>query len=153
MTNYWEHAFGGKGLDEAGELEEQQGANLAKAAANTATLEHYIWSTLPSAKKLSDGKIPVPHWSVSCPSPDPCPSSHQVEVIANARVGSRDYKANVDDYIKSQQPDLAAKTTYLSVGYYPQNMAYFPQIKPLEIVSRWSPCHHHLHVWLWLTKV
>lgn len=48
----------------------------------------------------------------------------------------RDYKGDIDDYIKSQLPELAAKTTYLSLGYYPQNMAYFPALKPFEMVSR-----------------
>lgn len=65
MTNWWEHLFRGKGRDEAGELERQQGINLARAAAKTATLEHYMWSTLPSAKKATGGKILVPHLSVN----------------------------------------------------------------------------------------
>lgn len=64
MTNWWEHFLGGKSRDEAGNLEVQQGTNLARAAAKTATLEHYIWSTLPSAKKTSGGKILVPHMLV-----------------------------------------------------------------------------------------
>lgn len=108
MTNWWEHLFSGKTRDEAGELEEKQGTNIARAAAKTSTLEHYIWSTLPSAKKLTGGKLLVPHL---------------------------DYKVAISDYIKSQLPDLAAKTTYLSIGYYPQNMAYYPMLKPFEIVS------------------
>lgn len=35
--------------------------NLARAAANTASLEHYIWSTCPSVKKQSAGKYVTPH--------------------------------------------------------------------------------------------
>ena len=35
--------------------EEQQGKNLAKAA-HDAGVQCYIWSTLPSSEKLSDGK-------------------------------------------------------------------------------------------------
>jgi hypothetical protein len=46
-----------------------------------------------------------------------------------------DYKANVDARIKAELPALAAKTTYLYFGYYPQNMAYFPLLKPFEFVS------------------
>lgn len=57
--------MGGKSRDEAGELEEQQGINVARAAAKTATLDHYIWSTLPSARKFTGGKILVPHLSVN----------------------------------------------------------------------------------------
>jgi hypothetical protein len=47
-----------------------------------------------------------------------------------------DYKANVDARIKAELPELAKKTTYLYFGYYPQNMAFFPLIKPFEYVSR-----------------
>lgn len=84
--------------------------NLARAAAKTPTLEHYLWSTQPSAKRRFAGKHEAPHM---------------------------DYKANVDARIKAELPELASKTTYLYFGYYPQNMAYFPLIKPFECVS---PC-------------
>lgn len=100
--------FQGKTQDEAGEIEEEQGMKLARAAAATASLEHYIWSTTPSSKRKSKGKILTPH---------------------------TDYKANVDGRIKSELPELAAMTTYLYFGYYPQNMAFFPLIKPIEYVS------------------
>ncbi|KAJ3485397.1 hypothetical protein NLG97_g6823 [Lecanicillium saksenae] len=40
------------------ELETQQGIIMAKAASATATLEHYIWSTLPNGTK----DFPVPHF-------------------------------------------------------------------------------------------
>ncbi|KAB5513520.1 hypothetical protein GE09DRAFT_1208974 [Coniochaeta sp. 2T2.1] len=43
-----------------------------------------------------------------------------------------DYKAKVDARIKAELPELAKKTTYLYFGYYPQNMAYFPLLKPIE---------------------
>ena len=82
--------------------------NIARAAAATPTLEHYIWSTTPSAKRMFRGKLLTPHM---------------------------DYKANVDARIKSELPNLAAITTYLYFGYYPQNMAFFPLIKPVEYVS------------------
>lgn len=45
-----------------------------------------------------------------------------------------DYKAIVDERIKTELPELAAKTTYLYLGYYPQNMAYFPFLRPVEFV-------------------
>ncbi|KAK1830949.1 NAD(P)-binding protein [Podospora conica] len=105
VTNWWEHLFRGKSQAEAGELEEEQGMKLARAAAATYTLEHYIWSTTPSGLKKTQGVQPVPHM---------------------------DYKARVDARIKKELPNLAALTTYLYLGYYPQNMAFFPAIKPVE---------------------
>lgn len=61
VTNFWDHFFMGKSRDESGSLEEQQGIRLARAAAKTATLEHYIYSTLPGAAKATGGRIVVPH--------------------------------------------------------------------------------------------
>jgi hypothetical protein len=82
--------------------------NIARAASATRTVEHYIWSTTPSALKMLNGKLRTPHM---------------------------DYKAKVDARIKSELPELAAITTYLYFGYYPQNMAFFPLCKPVEYVS------------------
>lgn len=82
--------------------------NIARAAAQIPTLEHYIWSTLPNAKKLSNGKAVCAHL---------------------------DYKANVDERIRNNYPKLAAKTTYLFFGFYPSNMAFLPMMKPVLIVS------------------
>lgn len=107
VTNWWEHLFQGKTQNEAGEIEEEQGMKLARAAAATPSLEHYIWSTTPSAKRRFKGELLTPHM---------------------------DYKANVDARIKSELPELALMTTYLYFGYYPQNMAFFPLIKPIEYV-------------------
>lgn len=81
--------------------------NIARAAAAQPTLEHYLWSTTPSAKRVFAGEHVTPHM---------------------------DYKANVDARIKSELPELAAKTTYLYFGYYPQNMAFFPLLKPFQMV-------------------
>lgn len=38
-----------------------QGKNIANAAARVTTLEHFIWSSLPSASTVSGGKLAVPH--------------------------------------------------------------------------------------------
>ncbi|KAK4035439.1 hypothetical protein C8A01DRAFT_48334 [Parachaetomium inaequale] len=108
VTNWWEpFLFGGKTAWEAGEIEERHGMNLARAAARTPSLEHYLWSTLPGAKQrfLGKGGLEVPHM---------------------------DYKAIVDARIREELPALAAKTTYLYFGYYPQNIAYVPMMKPFE---------------------
>jgi hypothetical protein len=79
--------------------------NLALAASKTPTLEHYLWSTQPSSKTkfFESHGLETPHM---------------------------DYKARVDARIKAELPALAAKTTYLYFGYYPQNMAFFPLLKP-----------------------
>ncbi|GAC1491342.1 MAG: NmrA/HSCARG family protein [Chamaesiphon sp.] len=53
VTNFWEH-FG---------KEYQQGKNLVDAVAE-ANLEHFIFSTLPFAKKISNGEIEVPHFDI-----------------------------------------------------------------------------------------
>ncbi|KAF2640724.1 NAD(P)-binding protein [Massarina eburnea CBS 473.64] len=106
VTNFWEHLFTGKSRDESGVLEAKQALNLARAASKSSTLEHYIWSTLPNAKKITGGKVPCPHF---------------------------DYKAEVDDKIRSELPELAKKTTFLFFGYYPSNMAFFPMCKPFEL--------------------
>lgn len=108
VTNWWEHLAQGKSPNEAGEIEEEQGMKLARAAATVDTLEHYLWSTTPSAKRKLNGKVFTPHM---------------------------DYKANVDARIKVELPELAAMTTYLYFGYYPQNMAFLPLIKPIEYVG------------------
>ena len=109
VTNWWEHLFGGKSPEESGEIEEEQGMKLARAAAaQLPTLEHYLWSTTPSAKRRFKGEHLTPHM---------------------------DYKANIDERIKTELPELAAKTTYLYLGYYPQNMAFFPFLRPCEVVS------------------
>lgn len=109
VTNWWEHLFGGKSPEESGEIEEEQGMKLARAAAaQLPTLEHYLWSTTPSAKRRFKGEHLTPHM---------------------------DYKANIDERIKTELPELAAKTTYLYLGYYPQNMAFFPFLRPFEVVS------------------
>ncbi|KAF9877909.1 hypothetical protein CkaCkLH20_04485 [Colletotrichum karsti] len=106
VTNWWEYLFSGKSQDEAGAIEEEQGMKLARAAAQTPTLEHYIWSSLPSAKRTTGGKLTVSHM---------------------------DYKADVDVRIKAELPKLAEKTTYLLFGYYPANMAFLPMMKPVEL--------------------
>ncbi|KAF3352221.1 NmrA-like family domain-containing protein 1 like [Verticillium longisporum] len=105
VTNWWEHLFSGKTQDEAGILEEEQGMTIARAAAKTPSLEHYLWSTTPSAKRVFKGELVTPHM---------------------------DYKANVDERIQKELPDLAAKTTYLYFGYYPQNLVWYPMLKPTE---------------------
>ena len=114
MTNFGDtHA-----PDREGEIEYEQGIHMAEAAAATPTLEHYIWSTLPSGEIATGGKIRVPH---------------------------ADYKARVDEYIRQKLPDLAKKTTFLWMGFYATNLAYFPPLKPTYLVSTfWASMRHSL---------
>ncbi len=107
VTQFWEH-ISAHGAIRAGEIERQQAINLAEACATSSSLEHYIWSTLPSASAATNGKVFVPHI---------------------------EYKASVDEYIKDRLPELAKKTTFLWVGYYATNMAYFPALKPHFVVG------------------
>ncbi|KAK3642785.1 hypothetical protein LTR56_010609 [Elasticomyces elasticus] len=86
----------------AAEAETQQGINIAQAAAATPSLEHLVWSTIPSAWAISSGRMTVPHF---------------------------ESKAKVDDYIIRSHEELAKKTTFLWVGYYASNVLA-PAMKP-----------------------
>ncbi|KAB5576118.1 hypothetical protein GE09DRAFT_1265649 [Coniochaeta sp. 2T2.1] len=52
VTNFFE-PFAASGPAKATEVEAEQGINVAKAAAATPTLEHFIWSTLPNVAKTT----------------------------------------------------------------------------------------------------
>lgn len=93
--------------DKTMELEWQHALNIVTAASETPTLKHFIWSTLPHARNISNGKYQVPHFVA---------------------------KNRAEDYIKNV-PDLLAKTTFLWVGWYASNFRY-PIFKPTLIVSR-----------------
>jgi len=107
LTNFWEHIFP-RGAEEASMIDYKQGVNLANAASATASLEHYIWATLPSGTKGSGGKCPIPH---------------------------TDKKAEVDVYIRDKFPELAKKTTFLWHGFYITNIAYLPMLQPTLLAT------------------
>ena len=92
--------------DTAAKIEATQGMHVARAAAEVPTLHHFVWSTLPSAAKWSDGKYSVPHF---------------------------EGKHAVDEYIKTV-PALLEKTTFLYVTWYAQNLTY-PMFTPALNVS------------------
>lgn len=75
-------------------VEYRRGVNIARAALRTSSLEHFIWSTLPSAHRISDKKYFVPHFEA---------------------------KAKVDDFIKSE-PELLRKTTFYWVSFFADNL-------------------------------
>ena len=97
VTNFVE-TFAVADAKEAIDIEYRHGVNIAKAASQTSTLEHYIWSTLPNSGKLTDGKAATPH---------------------------ADSKAAVDDFIRKDEA-LLAKTTFLYVTFYAGNLLYPP---------------------------
>lgn len=105
VTDFFE-PFAKLGPEKAVEVESAQGINIARAAAKTASLEHFIWSTLPNGGRLTGGKYLVPHFVA---------------------------KNRVDDYIK-QDKALHAKTTFLWVGFYGNNFQY-PMFTPNLMVS------------------
>lgn len=117
VTNFWEHLLSGKvSPDEAGELEVEQAKNIARACARTQSLEQYVFSTLQPATMISKGKRPVPHM---------------------------DHKSRVDEWIKNELPGLGPKTTFMWIGFYPANLAFFPLIKPFEL-----PMSGGKYVWM-----
>jgi uncharacterized protein YbjT (DUF2867 family) len=54
VTNFWDPQLGTR---------ESEIAKAAVTAAWTAGVEHLIWSTLPDADRLSEGRLKVPHFS------------------------------------------------------------------------------------------
>ena len=105
VTDFFE-PFAAGGPESAMKVEIQQGKNLANAAARTATLQHYIWSTLPNGMRITNGKFLVPHF---------------------------EGKNKIDDYIKANTA-LYAKTTFLWVTFYAGNYM-FPMFTPNLLVS------------------
>lgn len=105
VTDFFE-PFAKNGPDVAFEVEYKQGVNIVNAALGTPTLQHFIWSTLPSSKKISGGKFVVPHM---------------------------ESKARIDDYIKAK-PELLAKTTFLWITFYSINF-FYPVFQPFFLKS------------------
>lgn len=103
VTDFFE-PFAKSNAEQAMDVESQQGINLARAAAATPALEHYIWSTLPNSVRITGNKYLVPHF---------------------------EGKNRVDEFIRSQ-PDLLAKTTLLWVSFYHSNFD-FPMFTPYFI--------------------
>ncbi|KAI0976717.1 hypothetical protein F4678DRAFT_455995 [Xylaria arbuscula] len=96
VTDFW-GPFKELGHERAAVLETTQGVNVATAALATLdTLQHYIYSTLPDASRLTAGVVKVPHY---------------------------DSKARVKEYIESQ-PALRAVTTFVWPGYYASNLTW-----------------------------
>ncbi|KAK2739984.1 NmrA-like family protein [Colletotrichum kahawae] len=107
MTSFIDYAWSGKHtVDEACALEEADALRLARAAASSEALEHYIFSTTPSASRLTGGEYPVPHM---------------------------DAKARADERIRGELPGLAGCMTSLFVGFYPSNFT-LDMFRPYEVI-------------------
>ncbi|CAN9123181.1 unnamed protein product [Alternaria alternata] len=109
VTNFFEN-IPTLSIKEAMEKETRLGINLAEAAASTKSLVHYVWSTLPNSRKNTSGNIVVPFF---------------------------ESKNAVDDYIKTKQPELLAKTTFLRLGWssacHPQSLYRYSVAKKVNI--------------------
>ncbi|KAJ5760455.1 hypothetical protein N7520_007611 [Penicillium odoratum] len=105
MTDFFE-PFAKSGPQKAIDIEVEQGVNIARAAAGTAGLQHFLWSTLPHAGELTKGKFIVPHFEA---------------------------KNRVDDFIKTDKKILA-KTTFLWFGFYAENL-FYPIFTPTYVKS------------------
>lgn len=112
MTDFFA-SFATKDVEETVAIESTQGINCAKAASKTASLEHYIWSTLPDNQKISGGKCSVPHF---------------------------ESKTKVDEFIR-QDKALLAKTTFLFITFYATNIL-MPMLAPTLFVSLTSSPHN-----------
>lgn len=91
VTDFYE-TFRTGGPWTAMDTECRRGLNMARAALQIPTLEHYIWST-PSAYKISEKRFFVPHLEA---------------------------KARVDEFIK--QSPLLEKTTFFWITFFDSNL-------------------------------
>lgn len=92
------------GSERGRDIEAEQGRNVARAAQATPTLEHFIWSTLPSTAEISNGKYACPNF---------------------------EGKSAANEFIRTL-PDLLAKTVFVMVGWYDSNFTY-PCYKPVWV--------------------
>ncbi|OGM47720.1 hscarg dehydrogenase [Aspergillus bombycis] len=90
--------------EDAYEQEVQHGRNAAIAAATVPTLSRFVYSTLAPMKKHSGGKYPHSH---HC-----------------------DAKAEIMEFIETQTPELAQKTSYIIIGAYATNPLFMPRWNP-----------------------
>ncbi|TKA74598.1 hypothetical protein B0A55_05430 [Friedmanniomyces simplex] len=112
-SQFWEHLMT-LGQQGAGEREYEQLLTIARVANHTPSLEHLVLHTLASGEKLAGPEYVCPHW---------------------------DYKDKAADEIKRSMPDLAAKTTFLWIGWFVSNM--WTLLRPMEVPGTYGG-----HVWL-----
>jgi hypothetical protein len=110
-----------KGQQAAEELEYAHGMNLVRAAADTKSLKHLIWSTLPDSNVTSQGKWKVPHFM--------------------SKQGANGYilggYPGYDAERQQQEPgwgSLKDKSTLMSIGVYGSNFRNH-SYRPIKKVS------------------
>ncbi|KAK5630937.1 hypothetical protein RRF57_006652 [Xylaria bambusicola] len=92
------------------------GKNIAQAAAETAGLQHFIWSTLPNALEISGGRHNPPNYAG---------------------------KNKADAYIRANA-GLAAKTTFLTIAQYHSNYSIGPvSIHPIPSANVYAHFASH----------
>ncbi|KAH7140400.1 hypothetical protein B0J13DRAFT_477601, partial [Dactylonectria estremocensis] len=106
ITDYYAQFFT-EGFEKSMEIEYLQGTNMAKAAREVPTLEHYIWSTLPYSSKITDGAVLVPHFEA---------------------------KARVDEFIKQDQA-LLEKTTFCFFTTFIINLFTYELFRPVYLAA------------------
>lgn len=104
VTDFFE-PFSKHGPQEAIEIEQKQGENIARAASKTVGLQHFLWSTLPDGNALTKGEFVVPHFEA---------------------------KNRVNRFIQNDKA-LLAKTTFLWFGFYTENL-FYPIFTPIYVV-------------------
>jgi len=127
VTNFWEHLFTGKNAEESGKAESEQALAVVKIADKLPGLKHFIWSTLPGNAPGVSFPFSFFFFSLAIRLIYTKLSSQQPKRLA---VPHCDYKALLDVTIKNSYPSLAAKTTFLYVGWYANNLVNFPSAKP-----------------------
>lgn len=120
----------------AGDLEEAQAINAAKAASHPevlATLERYVFSTLPAVTEISGGKYAHAH--------------------------EFDSKANAEKYIRQNLPLLAQRLSTVTMGNYLENWPYITALAPQKEEDGsysflWLDCpgEHIEHPELWAAR-
>lgn len=98
--------FASEGAVAAEQAESSTALRIAHALAHVTTLKHLVWSTLPDSGKKTDGKLHIHHFQSKVPAVQ---------------------------FIRSD-PELAKKTTMLSVGMYGSNLRN-PGYVPIYDVS------------------
>jgi hypothetical protein len=88
-------------------LEERHGLNIAQAASKIPSLQHLVWSTLPDALKVTNGKYVIPHFQSKIPA---------------------------ELYLSDPKNGMNSKTTYLHIGLYGSNLERPPYL-PIYTVS------------------
>lgn len=71
--------------------EEIQGLNIARAASQTPSLKHMIWSTLPDAESFTGGNVSIPHFQSKIPA---------------------------EKYLRDPKNGMVGRTTFYHVGLY-----------------------------------